>query len=573
MKLLKKYQRNLAAVAPLIIISLNAQAATIVVANANDSGPGSLRQAIADANAGDTINFAPGAANIALSSVLPVNKANLTIDASALRQAATVGYSGKVGVGADGVADSGDEPTISGTPLPGVFITSATTGDALLRIEANNVTIRGLGFIKNPSPADTHGIQINIGVSGTTLDQLVVGSSSATAMTDAGNNDGRFVQCVRDLGAGRTTVSNSTLGFCRYFSYLDSPVTYADPPSPNNNVSMTGNTFYATGRDAGWNAESIAIHGIGYVIERNYFNNQSTAGGTDIYGAQQVTIRNNSYINNFTLDMDDDEAGSIIVRGYFDGFPSPRAATDITIIQNLITGGGSNFAAGVAVQGTRFNSFGDTLGAYRVTISKNSLYANGGGKQGLGINLYSDVTNRGVTPNTGALDPTVGNHGMNYPILTEVEILGNSVRVRGYVGIQPGSPAFAGSTVELFYAHNVPADQSGEIEAGDGLTVPHGEGAIYLGALTADGNGTFSGTLPLSSAALNAWQAMAGHPPQVGDVLTSTATLTSSTSEFGPNFAVTRVTTPESVPSLSWAGLGLLTLVVSGFGWRRRRMG
>lgn len=32
-------------------------AATLIVTNANDSGPGSLRQALADANNGDTIQF------------------------------------------------------------------------------------------------------------------------------------------------------------------------------------------------------------------------------------------------------------------------------------------------------------------------------------------------------------------------------------------------------------------------------------------------------------------------------------------------------------------------------------
>src|SRR5882757_2467694 len=41
----------------LCLIALNAQAATITVTNTNDSGAGSLRQAIADANAGDTIDF------------------------------------------------------------------------------------------------------------------------------------------------------------------------------------------------------------------------------------------------------------------------------------------------------------------------------------------------------------------------------------------------------------------------------------------------------------------------------------------------------------------------------------
>src|SRR4030095_6202773 len=37
----------------------NRPANTITVTNGNDSGPGSLRQALADANDGDTINFDP----------------------------------------------------------------------------------------------------------------------------------------------------------------------------------------------------------------------------------------------------------------------------------------------------------------------------------------------------------------------------------------------------------------------------------------------------------------------------------------------------------------------------------
>ena len=41
----------------LCLIALSTQAATITVTNTNDDGAGSLRQAIADANNGDTINF------------------------------------------------------------------------------------------------------------------------------------------------------------------------------------------------------------------------------------------------------------------------------------------------------------------------------------------------------------------------------------------------------------------------------------------------------------------------------------------------------------------------------------
>src|SRR5947208_6775712 len=46
-------------VALLCAIAIAAYAATITVINTNNSGPGSLRQALADAKGGDTINFDP----------------------------------------------------------------------------------------------------------------------------------------------------------------------------------------------------------------------------------------------------------------------------------------------------------------------------------------------------------------------------------------------------------------------------------------------------------------------------------------------------------------------------------
>ena len=62
-------------------------ASTLVVMNANDSGPDSLRQAIADASPGDTITFHPllTGGTITLNTALVINK-NLTIDGSGLSQ-------------------------------------------------------------------------------------------------------------------------------------------------------------------------------------------------------------------------------------------------------------------------------------------------------------------------------------------------------------------------------------------------------------------------------------------------------------------------------------------------------
>src|SRR5262245_38617106 len=78
----------------LCLIALSTQAATITVSNTNDSGPGSLRQALADAHNEDVINFdpSPNGQRITLTSgELVVNKIvsiynpdpnNLAIDAN-----------------------------------------------------------------------------------------------------------------------------------------------------------------------------------------------------------------------------------------------------------------------------------------------------------------------------------------------------------------------------------------------------------------------------------------------------------------------------------------------------------
>jgi hypothetical protein len=66
------------AVLLLAATTMSAHAATITVTNTNDSGPGSLRQALANANNGDTINFAVTGTISLFSGELVIGK-NVTI--------------------------------------------------------------------------------------------------------------------------------------------------------------------------------------------------------------------------------------------------------------------------------------------------------------------------------------------------------------------------------------------------------------------------------------------------------------------------------------------------------------
>ena len=56
------------AIAALLLSAADTPAATITVTNGNDSGPGSLRQAILSASPGDTLNFAPCVTAVTLTS-------------------------------------------------------------------------------------------------------------------------------------------------------------------------------------------------------------------------------------------------------------------------------------------------------------------------------------------------------------------------------------------------------------------------------------------------------------------------------------------------------------------------
>src|SRR6476659_6081956 len=60
----------------------NRPANVITVTNGNDSGPGSLRQALADANDGDTINFDPSVGTVTLTTAELAITKSITISAS-----------------------------------------------------------------------------------------------------------------------------------------------------------------------------------------------------------------------------------------------------------------------------------------------------------------------------------------------------------------------------------------------------------------------------------------------------------------------------------------------------------
>lgn len=151
-------------------------------------------------------------------------------------------------------------------------------------------------------------------------------------------------------------------------------------------------------------------------------------------------------------------------------------------------------------------------------FSQNSIFSNGG----IGINLlpppfgfYDEVT-----PNDGLDLDAGGNRLQNFPVITSAQSDGTTLAINGSLHSNAGQIF----TVELFL--NNGADPS-----------DHGEGEIYLTAVTVNtdgsGNGSFYVTLPQGAAA--------------GQSVTATATdAAGNTSEFSAAVLVTTLNEPPT---------------------------
>jgi hypothetical protein len=164
---------------------------------------------------------------------------------------------------------------------------------------------------------------------------------------------------------------------------------------------------------------------------------------------------------------------------------------------NVIAGAGQ--MAGVGVDN-------NTANTTHIAVLGNSIFSN----YTIGIDLNVD----GVSVNNGTKNAGLPNYDMDYPVFTSAALNGAILAVDGYVGSAANQATFANSRVEVFKSDD---DATG-----------YGEGKTYLGFLTSDASGNFSGTLDVTGKGLNP-----------GDKITGTATDgLNNTSEFGPNVPV-----------------------------------
>jgi Calx-beta domain-containing protein len=475
------------------------------VTNTNDSGPGSLRQAILDANANsgsDQITFSIGSG---LQTIAPTSQ----------------------------LPDITDPVVIDGTTQPGfagVPIIELSGGGApaapLLTLKAGNSTIRGLvidrckqGAISILTAGGNH-IEGNYLGTDSTGNAKTNSNGTLIAVNDAPNNIiGGTTAGTRNIISGTTgygiaVFGNNATGNLIEGNYIGLNATGSSGLGNSQSgiaLSSSNSTVGGTAPEARNVISGNAVSGVviqnststsGNVIQGNYIgcdvtasyiipNTQagialSTLSTNNLIGGLTPGARNIIGGNNIGISVSESNGkpDSNVIQGNYIGV-GPDGMTPLSNqVEGIHVAGATNTTIGgtqpgagntIAFNGVNPSSGNGTgvavLGSTGNSIRGNSVFSNGL----LGIDLDND----GVTANDNGDADTGGNNRQNFPIITTVVAGAGQTTINGTLN------STANATFQLDFYANTTCDPSGN---GEGAT-PFGSGSVNTDA---SGNGSFS---------------------------------------------------------------------------------
>ena len=543
--------------------------ATYTVTNTNESGAGSLRQAILDANANagaDTISFSLGSTGqaISLTNALPTITEQITLDGWTQS-----GYSGVPTVIIDGngligdglvLTSTADNSIIRGLVIrdftgDGIQIDSGSTGNT---IAGNYIGSFGVGGTDLGATERNTALGINLLGSNNTI-----GGTTAASRNLIGGNQSHG---IRITGAGAS--SNIVLG-----NYIGTDVTglldvgnslngiYIDSSATNNTIG--GLTASSRNVISGNDNAGIAVDHAGTtgnVIIGNYIGIGSD--GTTARGNTHDGVHFNGAGSN-TVGSTDSNGRNVISSNAINGV-GVGDATSVTILGNYIgtdatgTVARGNASNGISVTGTASgttiggtatgsgnliaNNSGDGVlvsssSSAAAAILGNSIYFNT--EQGIDLGADDGLTYNDI----GDVD-SGSNALINFPILKTATSSGGSTTITGKV-VAAASTSYR---VE-FFSNSYGAPESNG----------YGEARTYIGTVDvttdASGNGVFTAVL-------------SGITLETGATVTATSTRISAgtpvaTSEFAgnilanqKNLMITGTYTGTGIDNRTYTGLG-----------------
>ena len=540
--------------------SRGASATTYTVTTTADSGPGSLRQVILNANANpglDTIDFAIGVSGsphtIQPTSALPSITDPVVIDGWSQGGA---GYSGapliEINGASAGSTAYGLRITSGSSTVRGLIINGFASGTGVILLTAGGNWIYGnfigVNAAGNAAAPNVTGISINADSNGNVIGTNGDGTSDAV--------EGNLISGNSDYGllfAQANTTNNVVAG---NIIGADSTGTTSIPNGTSSN-SRCGIYLGGTGNRLGTNSDGVSDalernlisgnHGCGITL--NLQSNPAAAAnviagnfiGTDNTGLAalpnsgsglasstgpnyKVIIRDNVISGNSGGGIAISGLNQGIITGNFIGVAAdgstPLGNGSVAYngsvygiylagSDNQIGGSGPGEGNLIANQttGAAFRADGIALGsaALRNTIRGNRIYAN----KNLGIDLNDDNI---ANPNDDGDGDTGANTLQNFPVIGFAQSY-----VNGHTVITGTLNSMTNTTYTLDFYASTAADDSG-----------YGEGEFTLGSdqVTTDGSGAITFTITLNGATVPA-----------GQYVTATATdPDGNTSEFSPAF-------------------------------------
>ena len=531
------------------------------IVNVNNTGQGSLRQFVTNANAlpgegalaqvgqtagretsifmipngvanpGQNVGYANqltvggangGAARITLTSALPaITGANTSLDART--QTANVRATAGGAETNPGQVGSGGTVGTSAIALPQFDRPEVVVNAAATQLSgtAASVTIRGLA-VENGSI-------------------IVSGANSVVRDCLAGVRADGTVGTVYGTSYGITIGAGAGIAITHDFVRVNNSGIRGDAAGANAIIEFN-EVDSITGAPGGGHTNTfdgilIINSATNITVRYNLAKNQRGGGLEFGFGAGSVTgtVTENTLTTNGY-----DSAGVPSTEALNVAFYSLAAATSLTFTNNVVTASGG---PGVVVESTS-----------GIVISQNSIFANGVAT-GLGI----DLDPRGVDPNTymppqgptlnDLNDADAGPNGqLNFPVIQSAMITGGNLSVTGW--------ARPTSLIEFFVAA---ADPSG---FGEGqtytFTATEGSGADSDATSSAYGPGAINGVVQ-GNDLTNRFSFSVPTPGgvSVGTRLTATARLAGNTSEFSafvivtgfPSYTVTKLSSAVTDPA------------------------
>jgi hypothetical protein len=291
-------------------LGISANANIITVTNTNDSGPGSLRQAVADAFDGDTINFH-----------LPANRHTITLTNGGL------GIDKRITISGPGA----DQLSIDGNRTGCVFGVGNT-----VTISGLTVTNGDCGIYSDHATLTVSDCVVTANKGGTRFGGIGIDNALGPAAPVEGGNPRDAREAYADHPAGFVTLTvancvisdNSGSGVGNF----SADVTIFNSTISGNFVGNSGGQF---GTGGGIDTDGGKLPGNLTVINSTISGNFASLGGGGIAsGFSGLTIVNSTISGNSTGDPDKGTAGGI-------------GASAVTLLNSTVIGNSAAICGGV----------------------------------------------------------------------------------------------------------------------------------------------------------------------------------------------------------------------------------